>query len=203
KSIAFTAPVSDKDAIKDRKEHLGDFAVVRKEYDFVHLWTIDVAEALQAPLAGTALTKGKALSVAGFSWSPDSTKIGFSATCNPDLINGGTADIYVLSLADKSFKKVVSQPGPDTNPRWSPDGKDIVFQSAMGKSNFFHSNSRVAVVSAEGGAPRSITDDFDERPFLIDWKPDGIYFSAMQKTTSHLFRSRPNQREGRANLFAR
>lgn len=191
KTIAFTAAVSDKDKSKDRQEHLGDFVVVRKDYDHVHLWTVDVAEALQAPAAGTARTKGKDFSVGGFSWSPDSAKIAFSATTNPDLVQGTTADIHVLTLADGVVKKVVSQPGPDTNPRWSPDGKSLVFQSAMGKSVFFHTNSRLAVVPAEGGTPRSITDDFDENPQLIDWKPDGVYFGALQKTASHLFRVDP------------
>jgi dipeptidyl aminopeptidase/acylaminoacyl peptidase len=191
KTIAFTATPSDKDAMKARKEHLGDFVVVRKEYQHAHLWTIDVAEALNAPLAGTVRTKGKDFSVGSFSWSPDSAKIAFSATANPDFIQGVTADISVLNLADNAVKKVVSQPGPDTNPHWSPDGKQLVFQSAMGKLIFYHSNARLAVVSAEGGTPRSITDDFDEMPSLIDWKPDSVYFAGLQKTASHLFRVDP------------
>jgi dipeptidyl aminopeptidase/acylaminoacyl peptidase len=191
KTIAFAATATDKDAAKARKEHLGDFVVVRKDYDHVHLWTIDVAEALKEPAAGTQRTKGKDFSVGNFAWSPDSAKIAFSATTNPDLVQATTADVYVLKLADNAMKKIVSQPGPDTNPRWSPDGKEIVFQSAMGQSVFYHTNSRIAVVSADGGMPRSITDDFDESPQLIDWKPDVIYFGALQKTASHLFRVDP------------
>jgi len=85
----------------------------------------------------------------------------------------------------------VSQPGPDTNPLWSPDGKEIVFSSAMGETTFFASNSRLAIVSSDGGKPRSITDNFDENPGLIDWKQDGIYFTGLQKTASHLFRIDP------------
>src|SRR5262249_9427617 len=188
-----TAAATDKDAMKDRKEYLGDFVVVRKEYDHVHLWTIDVAEALQAPAAGKQRTKGKDFSVGNFSWSPDSSKIAFSATVNPDLVQGTTADIHVLNLSDDAVKKIVSQPGPDTNPRWSPDGKNIVFQSAMGKTVYFHANPRLAVVPTDGGTPRSITDDFDESPFLIDWKADGIYVWGFQKTASHLFRVDPDK----------
>jgi dipeptidyl aminopeptidase/acylaminoacyl peptidase len=61
----------------------------------------------------------------------------------------------------------------------------------MGKLDFFHSNARIAIVPADGGNPRSLTDGFDESPFLIDWKPDGIYFFGFQKTASHLFRVDP------------
>jgi dipeptidyl aminopeptidase/acylaminoacyl peptidase len=191
KSIAYTAAPSNKDKMKDRKEHLGDFEVVRREYEHMHLWTIDVAEALKAPAPGTQRTKGTEFSVGGFAWSPDGSKIAFSGTLNPDLIHGVTSDIYVLNTGDNSVKKIVAQPGPDTNPRWSPDGKHIVFQSAMGKELFYHGNGRLAVVPAEGGPPRSITDDFDENPYLLDWKDGGIYFMALQKTASHLFRVDP------------
>src|SRR5947209_11512651 len=107
--------------MKNRKEHLGDFEVVRKEYDHLHLWTIDVAEALKEPQTGKPCTRGKDYSVGRFSWSPDGSRIAFDATRNPDLIHIGSADIYVLNLADLAVKKIVSQPGPDGNPHWSPD----------------------------------------------------------------------------------
>jgi dipeptidyl aminopeptidase/acylaminoacyl peptidase len=190
KSIAFTAAPSKKDVTKKRQEYFGDFEVVRKEHDFRHLWTVDVAEALQEPQLGRQRTRGKDFSVGTFSWSPDGSQIAFDATVNADLIQRGTADVYVLKLADDSVKKIVSQPGWDGNPRWSPDGKQIVFVSAMGSPALFLSNRRLAVVPAEGGTPRSLTDAFDASPVLIDWKPDGIYFAGIQKTASHLFRVR-------------
>jgi dipeptidyl aminopeptidase/acylaminoacyl peptidase len=192
KHIAFTAAQSRKERAKNRKEHLGDFQVIRKEYDYQHLWTIDVADALKEPQTGKQRTKGKDYSIGSFSWSPDGSRIAFDATRNPDLIQVGSANIYVLHLADNAVKKIVSQRGPDRNPRWSPDGKQIVFESVMGNPAFFHCNRRLAVVPADGGTPRSLTDKFDEHAFLIDWKPDGIYFWGFQKTASHLFRIHPD-----------
>ena len=103
------------------------------------------------------------------------SKIAFGATINPDLIQGTTSDIYVLNLTNDSVTKLVSQPGPDSNPRWSPDGKQIVFSTAMGNTVYFASNIRLAVVSADGGTPRSITENFDENPNVVDWRSDGIY----------------------------
>src|SRR5256886_2091682 len=52
-------------------------------------------------------------------------------------------------------------------------------------------NSRLAIVAAEGGAPRSITDGFDENPGFVAWNTDGLYFAGAQKTASHLFRVDP------------
>jgi dipeptidyl aminopeptidase/acylaminoacyl peptidase len=188
KAIAYTATEPTSQAMKDRKEYLDDYDVVREGYSYVHLWTIDVAEAMKTPLVGKQRTKKKDFSVDSFSWSPDGSMIAFSATVNPDLIQGVTSDIYLLKLADDSVKKIVDQPGPDNNPRFSPDGKQIVFSSAMGDKLYFASNSKLAVVSVDGGPPRSITDSFDENPGLVEWKSDGIYFTGLQKTASHLFR---------------
>lgn len=191
KRIAFTSSDADQKSLKARKDHLGDFEVVRREYNHPHLWTIEVSEALNTPAAGTQRTRGRDFSVGAFSWSPDGTKIAFSAQINPDLINNHTSDIYTIDLATNSVRKIVSQPGPDSNPRFSPDGKQIVFSSAMGNPKFYHANARLAIVPAEGGTPRSITDSFDEQPSLIDWNSGGIYFFALQKTNSHLFRVDP------------
>jgi dipeptidyl aminopeptidase/acylaminoacyl peptidase len=188
KAIAYTATEPTSQAMKDRKEYLDDYDVVREGYSYVHLWTIDVAEAMKTPLVGKQRTKKKDFSVDSFSWSPDGSMIAFSATVNPDLIQGVTSDIYLLKLADDSVKRIVDQPGPDNNPRFSPDGKQIVFSSAMGDKLYFASNSKLAVVSVDGGPPRSITDSFDENPGLVEWKSDGIYFTGLQKTASHLLR---------------
>ena len=40
---------ADQKVAKDRKDHLGEFEVVRKEYTHSHIWTFDVAEALKEP----------------------------------------------------------------------------------------------------------------------------------------------------------
>lgn len=189
--IAFSAADPTPQAMKDRKEHLGDWEVVRKEYQHSHLWTFEVAEALKGPVTGIQRTKGKEFTVGSFNYSPDGKWIAFSATINPDLINGQTADIYLLNLGDNAVRKLVDLPGPDNNPNWSPDGKQIVFSSALGNPKFYHANSRLAVVSVEGGKPRSITDAFDEQPQLVEWNEGGIYFGGLQKTASHLYRVDP------------
>jgi Tol biopolymer transport system component len=150
-----------------------------------HIWMADVRTGNTVQL-----TRGEK-SAGNPQWSPDGLKIAFSATINPDLINGGTSDIYVLTLADNAVKKIVSQPDPDNIPNWSPDSKQIVFSSAMDNPKYFHSNTRLALLPAHGGLPRSITDSFDEQPNLLDWNADGIYFPGSQKTAAHLFRVDP------------
>ncbi|HSB08327.1 MAG TPA: S9 family peptidase [Blastocatellia bacterium] len=191
--IAFTAADPESKARKDRKEKYGEFEVVQDDYTFAHLWMIDVpAEAnFEKKPEPRRLTEGSGYSVGGFSWSPDSTRIAFSAARNPDISMSGTSDLYVLTISDKSVSKIVDTRGPDSNPVWSPDGRQIAYQTANGREFYYYTNSYIAVVSAGGGTSRVLTDTFDESPGLIEWSPDGIYFGSLQKTSSHLFRVNP------------
>ncbi len=198
KQIAFTSTDAPSKQMKDRKEQLGDFDIVRREYSHSHIWTFSVDEAMNTATTGTQRTRGTAYSVGNIAWSPDAKQIAFSATANPDIIQGETNDIYLLTLADTSagaVKKIVAQPAPDFSPLWSPDGKQIAFISYMGKTKFYHANSRIAVITVNGageGTPiKSLTDSFDEQVNPIAWKSDGILFTASQKTNAHLFRLNP------------
>jgi Tol biopolymer transport system component len=92
KTIAYTATEPTAQPLKDRKDYYGDYDVVREGYSYVHLWTLDVAEAMKSPIASRQRTKKTDFSVDSFSWSPDGSSIVFSATVNPDLIQGTTAD---------------------------------------------------------------------------------------------------------------
>src|SRR5437660_575011 len=192
KRIAFSTTDPDPKAMKDRKEKYGEYSVVHADYQMAHLWIVDLPgnSANVAPEA-KRLTEGDAFSVGSFAWSPDGTRIAFSAQKDPDLISSFSEDIFVVQVADKSVKKIVDSPGPDSNPKWSPDGKKIAFETAAGAKFFYYTNVKIAVVPAEGGTPQILTEAFDEDPGLIGWGPDGIYFAAEQKTYAHLFRLNP------------
>lgn len=187
-TIAYTSAGPEDPARKDRKDRYGDFEDVQHDYVMIHLWLIPVPEDVREKPKAEPLTKGSDFSVGQFSWSPDGKQIAFGAAHDPDLGSSGSSDIYLLRVADKGIMRIVSSEGPDRNPIWSPDGKQIAFESANGKPYYYYSNSVIAVVSADGGQPRALTESFDEDPHLLAWAPEGIYFEAMQKTTEHLYR---------------
>jgi dipeptidyl aminopeptidase/acylaminoacyl peptidase len=84
-------------------------------------------------------------------------------------------------------RPLVTQDGPDTSPTWSPDGKQIAFETAMAQPFFYYVNSVIAVIPASGGTIQPISNAFDEDPNIIRWTPSGIFFSASQRTSSYLF----------------
>jgi Tol biopolymer transport system component len=121
--------------------------------------------------------------VGAFSWSPDSKRIAFSATRDPDLSSGGTAQLYLVNLADKYVKKLTDGKGPNNGPVWAPDGREIAYSTSNGAEFFYYSNTKVAAIAVEGGSPRILTDRFDEDPRIVKWG-----------TPRHLLRRRPKDR---------
>jgi dipeptidyl aminopeptidase/acylaminoacyl peptidase len=198
--IAFTAPAPEAKAAKDRKERYGEFEVFEEDYVQNQLWVIELAPAESSglPRAAVQITNDPGLNVGSFAWSPDRTAIAFAGTPNPLLAFAGEADLYLAELKDdRRVSKVVGLPGPDTNPRFSPDGKRLAFNTALASSSFYHTNRHIAVVSlpevrqqpaTKVGDVTDLTGAFDEDATLVDWNPYGIYFRAQQRTCSHLFR---------------
>ena len=201
--IAFTASPVESKAEKDRKEKYSDYEVFEADYRQSQIWTVDVASAEKSflPAKAVQVTKDDKFNVSGFSWSPDSKLIAFSASASPSLPAAIDTDIYIADLAhDGQVRLAVALSSPDSNPVFSPDGKQLAFNTALDQQYFFYANSHIAVVdldkvfSTPAKTPDDVTDltaKFDEDPFLIDWGPDGIYFAAQQKTTGHLFRIDP------------
>jgi len=192
KRIAISAAAPETKAMKDRKDTFGDYHVIHADYEMTHLWLVDVPRADAAgrtptPAEPKLLTQGDSFSVNSFEFSPDGTRIAFSAQRDPDLISGFSEDIYTVTVADGAVKKLVDTPGPDGNPHWSPDGAQIAFTTSNGSKYFFYTDQRIAVVDSNGGTPRVLTLAFDEDPDLLVWASEGIYFSALQKMSSQLF----------------
>ena len=190
--IAFSAEAPEAKGMKDRKESFGDYHVIHADYQMMHLWTVDLPKTDAAGRVSAVgepkeLTKEDTFSVEEFSFSPDGQRIAFSAAKDPDLISLGSKDIYVVNVGDSAAKKIVDTQGPDSDPKWSPDGRQIAYVTANGAKYFFYANQKIAVVDANGGTPRVVSDEFDEDADLLKWSPEGIYFSGLQKMSSSLY----------------
>ena len=183
--IAYTATEPKPAALKEREKKYGEFQVIDQEHRMTHLFVIDVATK-----ATRQLTTGTFV-VGGFDWSPDGRAIAFDHRVNADPASSETADISIVTVADGTLRKLVTRDGADTNPVWSPDGSRVAFQtpSVPGAPSF--ANRVIAVISAAGGSIEPLTTSFDENPSIDAWKPNGIFFSALQHTWSYLYRLDP------------
>ncbi|HSL20812.1 MAG TPA: S9 family peptidase [Vicinamibacterales bacterium] len=187
--IAFSAAEPKTQAAKDRDKKYGEFVLVDEDRNQTHLWIIDVQSR-----ETRQLTKGQ-LVVGTFRWSPDGSLIAYDHRVDNDPSNSGSADISIVEVASGESRLLVTQEGPDANPRWSPDGARIAFETAMSNPAYYYTNGLIAAIPAAGGPIDVLTRAFDEDPSLIAWSPDGIYFSAAERTWAHLYRLDPASRQ--------
>jgi len=186
KTIAFTQTEPKSSAMKEREKKYGEYQIDDQDFRMSHLFVVDVGSR-----ATKSLTSG-AFTVGSYAWSPDGKMIAFDHRANPTPAASGSADISIVTVADGSLRKLITQDGPDSNPNWSPDGSRIAFESSMANASFFYTNRVIATVPVAGGTPAALTAAFDEDPNIVAWKPNGILFAASEKTFSYLYRLDPD-----------
>ena len=98
-------------------------------------------------------------------WSPDGTRIAFvsNRTDSPDT--NYNSDIWVVYADNKDkgaqLHQITINPGPDTSPAWSPDGKRIVHVSETDIEAMLYATRHLAVSSAGGGDLKVLTAELD------------------------------------------
>jgi dipeptidyl aminopeptidase/acylaminoacyl peptidase len=81
---------------------------------------------------------------------------------------------------------LVTQPGSDGGPQWSPDGQWIAFSTAMGDDRYYV-NGKIAKIPAGGGPITILTSAFDENPYLLKWTKAGLAFIGLEKVFVRLY----------------
>jgi dipeptidyl aminopeptidase/acylaminoacyl peptidase len=213
KQIAYIKAEPDSAEDKAIKERYGAFSVVNETYRQNHLWLLDfnydsillvgqlpcyknkkdstVKMCVALPTA-KRLTVGN-FTVSSFSWNPDGRTIAFTKVRDPLLSSGMYADIAMVDVATGTLTTLVANPSVDAFDAWSPDGKQFVYHSAVNDTNsYYYKNDRLFLYDMATKLSSEIAKDFDEQKDVVDWKPSGIYFIALQRTKSKLFEIDPS-----------
>ncbi len=101
-------------------------------------------------------------------WSPDGKKIAFSSN------RSGNEEVWVIDVAaalassdDSMAVNLTQSPGRDRYPFWSPDGKQLTFNTHR------DDDYEIYVMNADGSQQRNLSQSPQSTEGLADWSPDG------------------------------
>ncbi|MDR1682381.1 MAG: S9 family peptidase [Candidatus Symbiothrix sp.] len=124
-------------------------------------------------------------------WSPDSKTIAYTSRkkTGKEYAESTNSDIYLYNIETKEHKNLTEgMMGYDMNPKFSPDGKFIAWQS-MERDGYESDLIRLFSMNLETGEKEYLTKDFDYNvdDFCWDKSLKQIFFVACVKGTTQLF----------------
>ncbi|MEM6584683.1 MAG: S9 family peptidase [Pseudomonadota bacterium] len=115
------------------------------------------------------LTSGDFNHGGSLSFTPDGAEILFSANRKEDWeLQSREADIFAVDVATGALRQLTSEPGTETSPKVSPDGKRVAFlKTANTRVPFLATN--VHVMRLDGKGARNLTEGLDRRAGSAQW----------------------------------
>ena len=124
-------------------------------------------------------------------WSRDGRVIFFTGDEREDdeLDTENSGDIWAVDTQGGTVRRLTSNPGTESAPAVSPDGRYLAFLSTPARGS--QTDFLVAEIGSDGhfrGVPVNLTADWDLRPGAPSWTADGgaVQFSAAIGGDSHL-----------------
>ena len=177
--LLVATPPQPSDEEKREKEH-DDAVVIDHDLKNAQLWTWNIADSQEKQI-----TTGD-YNASDPRWSPDGSHITFTANPTPRLDDLWLQTAHVLDVASGQEHALAATPKYTHTARWSPDGKWIAYLGNSGPAIY---QTRLFVVSPNGGQPRELTSAFDLNAAEPMWSPDGkqIFFSTETRESGEIF----------------
>lgn len=90
--------------------------------------------------------------ISGLSASPDGLRLAFSLTRYDTSTEKNNADLQLLDLRTGQMSALTVHPDNDSQPAWSPDGRQLVFVAKRGQAN-----AQLWLLPVSGGEARALT----------------------------------------------
>jgi dipeptidyl aminopeptidase/acylaminoacyl peptidase len=127
--------------------------------------------------------------------SHDGRRIAYVVTRIDRKRDAYEADVWLVD-SDAAPRPLVSSPGEDSRPRWSPDGAKLAFVSARAGKPQIH------VLEMRGGEAWALTQ-VEEGVGAFSWSPDGERIAYLARTSDPKKSDEPEPAAGRARVTER
>lgn len=127
-----------------------------------------------------------------FIWSPDSLQLLYvtKPKSGKEYSTSTNTDIFAYDLASGTTKNITeTNKGYDVNPKFSPDGKSLIWQS-MARDGYEADKNDIKILDWKSGKISNLTSKWDESVSGdVFWSGDSktIYFTAAFRGTKQLF----------------
>ena len=164
-----------------------DVILVDQNFKFGHIYTAAFDPASTETAEANRVTEGE-FHVTGFDWSPDGTQFVFAHQADPRINTGRlSGDIALVPAEGGDVRQLVTGPGVESSPRWSPDGSLIAYGSTGGQPEPV-GLSDLYVVDPATGESRMLPETPNRSVFVAEWSADSdeVYLTEFLGTTRHV-----------------
>jgi dipeptidyl aminopeptidase/acylaminoacyl peptidase len=107
-----------------------------------------------------------------FDFAPDSSEIVFARNTDKVEATSTNNDLFIVSVNGGEAKRITgNNPGSDTTPRYSPDGKYIVYRS-QARNGYEADRFRLMLYDRKAGTSKELSTGFDRWVGEMVWAPD-------------------------------
>jgi dipeptidyl aminopeptidase/acylaminoacyl peptidase len=172
KSIAFLLVDSAANKEEKDKKAKNDWYYMGDEIKQNRLCVIRINESDTGVKKIHKLLTKENYNINAFDWSPDGKQIAYSYGKSPKANDNNYSDISLINIETGKIKSIASTAAGESNPRFSPDGRLLVYHSSTEPLDWSGANfAKVYSLSDEKSWRLKATPD--ESGSIIGWTPDG------------------------------
>ena len=114
-----------------------------------------------------------------YAFSPDGKEVAYTSNTDEVQATSTNSDIFVVPVMGGDAKKITTNPGSDSTPLYSPDGKYIAYRAQL-RGGYESDRFRLMLYERATGKITDVSPDFDRWVDSTAWSPDSktIYFTA-------------------------
>ena len=124
-----------------------------------------------------------------YSWSPDSKEIAFERNADPVVAISTNNDIFVVPITGGEARKITDNPGNDSQPLYSPDGKYIAYLQ-MKRAGFEADQKQLIIYDRSTGKRINLSEQYDYSLNEVVWSLDSkvLYFNTDERSNESIFK---------------